>query len=69
MRQSRGMSFIEASANVAIGYGVAVAANALVLPLFGFPVSLSDSAAIGAVFTLIALARSYCVRRLFEAMR
>lgn len=68
-KQSRRMSFIEACCNVAIGYAVAVAANVVVLPWFGYPVTFSDAAGIGLAFTAIALARSYAVRRLFERRR
>jgi hypothetical protein len=63
------MSFVEAIANVVIGYGVAVATNWLVLPLFGFPVSMGDSATIGGLFTIASITRSYMLRRLFEAIR
>jgi len=69
MSQSRRMSMIEAVANVAIGYGVAVLAQLAVFPLFGIAVSLGDNLAIGAAFTVISLARSYAVRRLFNAIR
>jgi len=67
--QSRRMSAIEAVANVAIGYLVAVAANAMVLPVFGMHPSAFDSFAIGALFTAISLARSYALRRLFNRIR
>jgi acetyl-CoA acetyltransferase len=67
--QSRRMSAIEAVANVAIGYLVAVAANAVVLPIFGLHPSALDSFAIGALFTAISLARSYALRRLFNRIR
>jgi len=63
------MSAVEAMANVAIGYVVAVAANAVVLPLFGLHPSAFDSLAIGALFTAISLARSYVLRRLFNRIR
>lgn len=63
------MSAIEAVANVAIGYVVAVAANAVVLPLFGLHPTAFDSFAIGALFTAISLARSYVLRRLFNRIR
>ena len=69
MRQSRIMSAAEAVTNVLIGYFVAVATNWLVLPRFGFAVSMGDSAAIGAVFTGVAVIRGYALRRLFEAVR
>lgn len=69
MRQSRRMSLLESLTNVAIGYGVAVTTQIVVFPLFGLEVSLSDNLAIGGLFTLVSIARSYAVRRLFEAIR
>ena len=69
MTQSRLMSWIESCANVAIGYGVALAAQIVVFPLFGLAVPLADNLIIGAIFTVVSLARSYCVRRAFEALR
>lgn len=62
------MSAVEAIASTAIGYIVAVATNALVLPAVGFPVSIGESLAIGAIFTAVSLARGYAVRRLFAAL-
>ena len=69
IKQSRKMSGVESLANVAIGYGVATAANIIVLPWFGFNVSLKDGAIIGVVFTAISIVRSYVLRRAFEAIR
>ena len=69
MMQSRRMSLIEALSNVAIGYGVAVLTQIAVFPLFGLQVSLSDNLLIGALFTLVSVARRYAVRRMFERMR
>ncbi len=67
--QSKRLSLIEAIANVAIGYGVAVLAQLAIFPLFGIAVSIGDNLAIGAAFTVVSLARSYAVRRLFNAIR
>jgi len=64
--QSRRGSLIEATANTVIGYLVAVAANIAVLPMFGIQPSVSQSFAIGLVFTVISLVRSYALRRLFN---
>ena len=64
--QSRKRSFIEAVTNVLVGYLVAVISNLIVLPLFGYEVSLFDGFAIGVVFTVISLIRSYVIRRLFN---
>lgn len=64
MKQSRRGSAIESAINVGIGYGVSVVANILVLPMFGMYPSLADSLAIGLVFTVISLVRSYVIRRM-----
>jgi hypothetical protein len=69
MRQSRLMSLVEAATNVLLGYGFAVATQVLVFPLFGIAATLQQNLAIGAIFTVISLARSYLLRRLFEALR
>ncbi len=68
-RQSRRMSLVESVANVAIGYGVAIAAQLAVFPLFGIAVTLADNLLIGGLFTAVSIARSFALRRLFEAVR
>lgn len=64
--QSRRGSFVEALINVAVGYALSVAANSIILPLFGFHPSLGQNAAIALVFTGLSLVRSYSLRRLFN---
>jgi hypothetical protein len=64
--QSRVMSAVEASTNVLIGYLVSVAANIIILPLFGYDVTVADSFAIGLAFTAVSLVRSYLLRRVFN---
>ena len=66
--QSKRNSALEAASNVAIGYLVSVAANILILPLFGYSVTVADSFAIGAAFTAVSLARSYALRRLWNRL-
>ena len=63
------MSLVESVANVAIGYGIALLTQLAVFPLFGLSVSLGQNAAIGGIFTVVSIARSYCLRRVFERMR
>jgi hypothetical protein len=67
--QSRRQSLIEASANVVVGYALAVLTQIVVFPWFGLRVSLGDNLAIGAMFVMISLLRSYTLRRLFEGWR
>jgi hypothetical protein len=60
------MSAVEASFNVLIGYFVSVLANILILPLFGYDVTVADSFVIGLAFTAVSLVRSYALRRWFN---
>ncbi len=66
--QPRLHSFIESCANVAIGFGVAILGQIIVFPWFGMQVRLADNLKIGAIFTVISIARSYCVRRIFNLL-
>jgi len=69
MKQSRLMSLIEAIANVVVGYGVAVIAQILVFPVFGLQTTLIQNLKLGGIFTIVSLARSFALRRLFEVIR
>ncbi|WP_295445467.1 hypothetical protein [uncultured Thiodictyon sp.] len=64
--QTRTHSAQESIANVAIGYGVALASQLILFPWFGIHLPLSDNLWIGAWFTVISLVRSYLVRRWFN---
>jgi hypothetical protein len=66
MMQSRVMSLVEAVANVVVGYGVAVLTQILIFPVFDLHTTLAQNLAMGAVFTLVSIARSFALRRLFE---
>ena len=68
-KQSRRMSLIEAIANVAVGYAVAVLTQIVVFPVFGLNVSLSENLVIGSIFTAVSICRSFTLRRVFEAIR
>ena len=69
MKQSRAMSLAEAVANVVVGYGVAVASQILIFPIFGLHTTLAQNLKMGAEFTVVSVARSYVLRRLFEEIR
>lgn len=64
--QSRLHSAIESTANVVVGYLVALLSQISIFPWFGIAVSLTDNLLIGAWFTVISLARSYVLRRWFN---
>jgi hypothetical protein len=65
MTQSRLMSLVESSANVIVGYGVAVVTQIVVFPWFGIEATLDEHLAIGIAFVGVSLARGYLLRRLF----
>ena len=67
--QSRLMSAVEATANVAVGYGIAVMTQVMVFPLFGLNASLIENLILGSIFTIVSLIRSYALRRMFNALR
>ena len=67
--QTKKQSLTEASANVAIGYTVAVFSQMIIFPMFGISMPVGDSLGIALCFTLISLARNYCVRRWFNGRR
>jgi hypothetical protein len=67
MNQTRLGSLIEAIVNILIGFGINFIANLIVLPRFGFAVTPSQAFGIGLVFTVISIARSYVIRRWFNA--
>ena len=69
MPQSRLMSLMEALANVAVGYGVAVLTQMLAFPLFGLEATLEQNLKIGLIFTAVSILRSYALRRAFERLR
>ena len=63
------MSLVEAVANVALGYVVALAAQLVVFPAVGLAVTLGQNLVIGAAFSVVSILRSYVLRRLFERSR
>lgn len=68
-KQTRRGSLAESLMNVAIGYGTALAAQIIVFPWFGINIPLSSNIAIGLIFTAVSIARSFALRRFFEALR
>ena len=66
--QSRLMSLVEVVSNIAVGYGIAVLAQIVIFPLFGFHASLADNVLIAGLFTCISLVRSFILRRVFNRL-
>lgn len=68
MKQSRATSFFKSLISTAVGFFVAMAANAIVLPFFGWTPSLAENLLLTIVYTAISIARGYLLERAFEAM-
>lgn len=63
--QRKRHSAIESIVNVAVGYGISLASQIIIFPVFGIQASLIDNIQIGAWFTVISIGRSYILRRIF----
>ena len=63
--QTRTNSFIEANANTAVGMVISYAVSFAVYPLLGMQGNAGSYAAATAFFTILSVARNYCVRRWF----
>lgn len=68
MKQSRGTSLLKSLVSTAVGFAVAMLANALVLPFFGWSPSLSENLVLTTIYTVISIARGYALERIFEAL-
>ncbi len=64
--QRRRHSVLEAFANVAVGLLVNLAANALILPAFGYHPTLRQNVGLVACYTVVSVVRSYALRRAFN---
>lgn len=66
-RQTRADSFMEALTNIAIGLTISTAANQVFIPLAtGHSLTLRANVALGVIYTIISLVRSYLIRRAFN---
>ena len=67
--QSKLGSFVEAAANVAVGYGIALISQ-LMISLYGVRLPLSSNVAIGASFTCdSSVTKRYCAQILQNYIR
>lgn len=69
MKQSRKASLAEALANTLVGFLVATALNLIVLPLYGFDITVAQSMQVTVIFMIASILRSYSLRRVFEWWR
>jgi len=69
MSQTKLGSFIEAWANIFVGFSINFFANMVILPWFGFKIGAGTAFEIGLIFTVISLVRSYVLRRWFNGLK
>lgn len=67
--QSKLNSLTESLTNVGVGFLINFFANMIIMPQFGFNISLGQNLALGAIFTVISIIRGYIVRRYFNSLR
>jgi hypothetical protein len=68
MSQTRRQSLFEAVINVIVGFSINMLLNFAVFPLFGWHISLQQNIALGVLYTVVSIARSYCLRRVFNRL-
>lgn len=68
MKQSKFMSMMESIINIVVGFGISLTAQVFFLPLLGVTVSFTQNLYFALIMTVISIARSYLLRRLFEAL-
>jgi hypothetical protein len=67
--QSRAHSMAETLSSIAVGFVVAMALQALVLPAFGHHITLAQNFWITCIFTVASVLRGYGMRRLFNRLQ
>jgi hypothetical protein len=69
MNQSKTKSLIEAIVNTLVGFFVSLGITGIVLPLYGYNITLQDNLHITVIFTISSILRSYVLRRVFNSMK
>lgn len=64
--QSKFHSFLESVANIFVGFAIGVASQMFIFPVFGIHITFGENILMGIFFTVVSLARSYVLRRLFN---
>jgi len=69
MKQSKLMSMLESIINVVVGFGISLAAQMVFLPMLGVHIDFHQNLQFALIMTAISIARSFLLRRVFEALR
>lgn len=64
--QTKTQSFIEISANTAVGFIISYASTFIIFPFVGFESSNSQSFIVTLFFTVVSLLRGFVIRRIFN---
>lgn len=64
--QTRWQSLVEATINIAIGFGISVGVWQVLAIHYGYDMPLSRNLEITTIFTVVSILRAYGVRRLFN---
>jgi len=67
MQQSKLESLLEACASTAVGFVVSFGLWQVVGPMMGYAVTTGDNLIITSIFTVASIARSFVMRRFFNA--
>lgn len=67
--QSKKMSAVESSTNIAVGVVVSLLSQIVIFWLYAIPVSFSRNVQMTAWFTVVSFIRSYSLRRFFNRVR
>ncbi len=68
MKQSRAASLKEATLNTAAGFGISLIAQMTFLPMLGVEISHKQNLIFAIIMTIVSIARTYVMRRIFEAL-
>jgi len=69
VKQSKLMSMLESIINVLVGFGISLLAQMFFLPLLGVQIDFHQNLQFALIMTAISIARSFLLRRVFEALR
>lgn len=67
--QTKFASFVEAWANIAVGFTINFVGNIFVWPIFGLRMTAGIAFWGGVIFTVISLVRQYVLRRWFNGLK
>jgi uncharacterized membrane protein len=68
-RQTKTMAAAETVASVGVGFAVSLVLVGVVLPAYGYQVTLQQNLEITAIFTVASIVRSYVMRRVFDHLQ